>query len=146
MLDELKELVETRREYLARRFEIKEESRAEGMDQGHSGQDYRSYPPQGDRDGAVRPRALRRGAQVRLRERLRESFSVELCAKELSGSGILVCTVIGFPLGANAPETKAAEARLAVSQGAREIDMVDQPRRGQAGGLEGRRGETSAAS
>lgn len=49
---------------------------------------------------------------------------VELCAKELSGSGILVCTVVGFPLGANAPETKAAEARLAVSQGAREIDVV----------------------
>ena len=49
---------------------------------------------------------------------------VELCAKELSGSGVIVCTVIGFPLGANAPETKAAEARLAVSQGAREIDMV----------------------
>jgi deoxyribose-phosphate aldolase len=51
-------------------------------------------------------------------------FWVELCSKELSGSGILVCTVIGFPLGANAPETKAAEARLAVAQGAREIDMV----------------------
>ena len=51
-------------------------------------------------------------------------YWVELCAKELSGSGILVCTVIGFPLGANATETKASEARLAVSQGAREIDMV----------------------
>jgi deoxyribose-phosphate aldolase len=49
---------------------------------------------------------------------------VELCAKELAGSGIIVCTVIGFPLGANAPETKAAEARLAVAQGARELDMV----------------------
>ena len=49
---------------------------------------------------------------------------VELCAKELAGSPVLVCTVVGFPLGANAPETKAAEARLAVSQGAREIDMV----------------------
>lgn len=49
---------------------------------------------------------------------------VELCARELSGSGVLVCSVVGFPLGANAPETKAAEARLAVSQGAREIDVV----------------------
>lgn len=49
---------------------------------------------------------------------------VELCAKELSGSGVLVCTVIGFPLGANAGETKAAEARLAAAQGARELDMV----------------------
>jgi deoxyribose-phosphate aldolase len=49
---------------------------------------------------------------------------VALCAKELSGTDVLVCTVIGFPLGANASETKAAEARLAASQGAREIDMV----------------------
>ena len=49
---------------------------------------------------------------------------VELCAKELSGSGVIVCSVVGFPLGANSPETKAAEAKLAVSQGAREIDMV----------------------
>jgi len=49
---------------------------------------------------------------------------VELCAKELSGSGVLVCTVIGFPLGANEGETKAAEARLASARGARELDMV----------------------
>ena len=49
---------------------------------------------------------------------------VPLCARELAGSGVLVCTVIGFPLGANCPETKAAEARLAVSQGAAEVDMV----------------------
>ena len=51
-------------------------------------------------------------------------FWVELCVRELSGTGILVCTVIGFPLGANASETKAAEAHLAADRGAREIDMV----------------------
>jgi deoxyribose-phosphate aldolase len=49
---------------------------------------------------------------------------VPLVAKELSGSGVAVCTVIGFPLGANASETKAEEARLAVKQGAQEVDMV----------------------
>ncbi len=49
---------------------------------------------------------------------------VSLCMRELSGTGILVCTVVGFPLGANCPETKIAEARLAVLQGAGEIDMV----------------------
>jgi deoxyribose-phosphate aldolase len=49
---------------------------------------------------------------------------VGLCAKELSGSDVIVCTVIGFPLGANATETKAAEAALAVQRGAREVDMV----------------------
>ena len=49
---------------------------------------------------------------------------VPLCAKELAGSGVMVCTVIGFPLGANQSEIKAAEARLAVAQGAHEVDMV----------------------
>jgi deoxyribose-phosphate aldolase len=49
---------------------------------------------------------------------------VSLCARELAGSEVLVCTVIGFPLGANTGEIKAAEARLAVSQGAGEVDMV----------------------
>ncbi len=37
---------------------------------------------------------------------------------------VSVCTVIGFPLGANRPQTKAAEARLAVHEGAHELDVV----------------------
>ncbi|MGO8692543.1 MAG: deoxyribose-phosphate aldolase [Rectinemataceae bacterium] len=49
---------------------------------------------------------------------------VPLCARELAGSSVMVCTVIGFPLGANASEIKAAEAKLAVAQGAKEVDMV----------------------
>ncbi|HUW42104.1 MAG TPA: deoxyribose-phosphate aldolase [Rectinemataceae bacterium] len=49
---------------------------------------------------------------------------VPLCSRELAGSQVMVCTVVGFPLGANASEIKAAEAKLAVSQGAKEIDMV----------------------
>ncbi len=49
---------------------------------------------------------------------------VSLAARELDGSGIKVCTVIGFPLGANAIETKVTEARLAAADGAREIDLV----------------------
>lgn len=49
---------------------------------------------------------------------------VRLAAEELKGSGVKVCTVIGFPLGANTPQLKAEEARLAVSEGACEIDMV----------------------
>lgn len=49
---------------------------------------------------------------------------VPLCVRELEGSGVPVCTVIGFPLGANESDTKAAEARLAVAQGAGEVDMV----------------------
>ncbi|HYP25251.1 MAG TPA: deoxyribose-phosphate aldolase [Blastocatellia bacterium] len=42
----------------------------------------------------------------------------------LRGSGVKVCTVIGFPLGANTPDTKAYEARRAIFDGASELDMV----------------------
>jgi deoxyribose-phosphate aldolase len=49
---------------------------------------------------------------------------VSLCVKELSGTGVAVSTVVGFPLGAVAPEIKAAEARLAVEKGAGEVDMA----------------------
>jgi deoxyribose-phosphate aldolase len=42
----------------------------------------------------------------------------------LEGSGVKVCCVVGFPLGAQPPESKAMEARAAIRQGAKEIDMV----------------------
>ena len=46
-------------------------------------------------------------------------------AKEcLEGSDVLVCTVIGFPLGANTKEIKALETMDAINAGADEIDMV----------------------
>ena len=48
-----------------------------------------------------------------------------VCAKsELKGTDILVCTVIGFPLGANTTKTKVFEAVDAINNGANEIDMV----------------------
>ena len=49
---------------------------------------------------------------------------VSLARKELAGSDVKVCTVIGFPLGANIPEVKAFEAKKAIEDGAEEIDMV----------------------
>lgn len=49
---------------------------------------------------------------------------VPLAAKMLKGSGVKVCTVIGFPLGATLPEVKKFEAEKAVEAGAEEIDMV----------------------
>jgi len=49
---------------------------------------------------------------------------VALAAEHLAGSGVAVSVVVGFPHGSNCPQTKAAEARLAIEQGAREIDMV----------------------
>lgn len=49
---------------------------------------------------------------------------VKRAAANLRGSGVPVCTVIGFPLGATTTEVKAMEARKALRDGAREIDMV----------------------
>lgn len=49
---------------------------------------------------------------------------VKTASEELKGSDVKVCTVIGFPLGANTPETKAFEANNAIENGATEVDMV----------------------
>jgi deoxyribose-phosphate aldolase len=49
---------------------------------------------------------------------------VSLCSKLLKGSDVKVCTVVGFPLGAMSAAAKAFEAKQAVSEGAKEIDMV----------------------
>ena len=50
--------------------------------------------------------------------------NVAIAAERLRGTGVKVCTVIGFPLGANTSETKAFEAAKAVRDGADELDMV----------------------
>jgi deoxyribose-phosphate aldolase len=49
---------------------------------------------------------------------------VLLSARLLAGSGVGVCSVVGFPLGATFPETKAEETRRAIDAGATEIDTV----------------------
>ncbi|MEO8257925.1 MAG: deoxyribose-phosphate aldolase [Acidobacteriota bacterium] len=49
---------------------------------------------------------------------------VATCARLLAGSGVGVCSVVGFPLGATAPDVKAYETRRVIFDGAREVDMV----------------------
>jgi len=49
---------------------------------------------------------------------------VRVAACNLRGTGVPVCTVIGFPLGATLADVKAYEARRAIFEGAREVDMV----------------------
>jgi len=49
---------------------------------------------------------------------------VALAARELAGSGVVPSAVIGFPHGTHRPEVKALEARLAIEDGAKELDMV----------------------
>lgn len=51
-------------------------------------------------------------------------FWAALCRSRLADTSVKVCTVIGFPLGANTPEIKLTEARQALADGARELDMV----------------------
>jgi len=49
---------------------------------------------------------------------------IKVAARQLTGSGITVCSVVGFPFGATTTDVKAYEARRAMFDGACEIDMV----------------------
>ena len=51
-------------------------------------------------------------------------FYTALVKKELEGTDVKVCTVVGFPLGQMSTKAKATEAAIAVEDGADEIDMV----------------------
>ena len=80
----------------------------------------------------LKPEATARDIEKVCLEALQNGFAsvcvnpcwVPLVAGQLTGFAVKVCTVIGFPLGANQTEAKLAEASLALSQGARELDMV----------------------
>jgi deoxyribose-phosphate aldolase len=52
------------------------------------------------------------------------SCRVAYVARKLQGSGVRVCSVVGFPLGAMTSRSKAFETREAISEGAAEVDMV----------------------
>lgn len=52
------------------------------------------------------------------------SFYTSFVREQLKGSGVKVCTVVGFPLGQMSTRAKAAETEIAVEDGADEIDMV----------------------
>lgn len=52
------------------------------------------------------------------------SSDVGYCVEQLAGSGIAVCSVVGFPLGKMTAESKVFETRSALAAGASEIDMV----------------------
>lgn len=52
------------------------------------------------------------------------AVNVKQASALLKGSGVKVCTVVGFPLGATLPQVKAFEAQEAIKAGASEVDMV----------------------
>src|SRR5258705_1057294 len=80
----------------------------------------------------LKPDATRRDIEALCREAAEYRFAsvcvnptwVALCAALLKGSGVKVCSVVGFPLGATTADTKHYETRRAIFDGAREIDMV----------------------
>src|SRR5712691_9525248 len=80
----------------------------------------------------LKPDATRQNIEELCREAAQFKFAtvcvnptwVALCAKLLTGTGVGVCTVVGFPLGANTADVKGYETQRAIFDGAREIDMV----------------------
>lgn len=80
----------------------------------------------------LKPDADRAQIEVLCREAAQNCFAsvcvnpswVPLCRDLLRGTGVKVCTVVGFPFGTHRPEVKAFEARRAVDDGAEEVDMV----------------------
>jgi deoxyribose-phosphate aldolase len=80
----------------------------------------------------LRPDATRANIEELCREAAQFKFAtvcvnptwVALAARLLAGSGVGVCSVVGFPLGATTPEIKGYETRRAIFDGATEIDMV----------------------
>jgi len=80
----------------------------------------------------LKPDATRKNIEELCREAAQFRFAtvcvnpawVALSAKLLAGSGVGVCSVVGFPLGATIADVKGYETRRAIFDGAREIDMV----------------------
>jgi deoxyribose-phosphate aldolase len=80
----------------------------------------------------LKPDATRAEIEALCREAAQFSFAtvcvnptwVAASARLLAGSGVGVCSVVGFPLGATTPDVKGYETQRAIFDGAREIDMV----------------------
>jgi deoxyribose-phosphate aldolase len=80
----------------------------------------------------LKPDATRQQVEELCREAAQFKFAtvcvnptwVATCARLLQGSGVLVCSVVGFPLGATTADVKGYETQRAIFDGAREIDTV----------------------
>ena len=80
----------------------------------------------------LKPDATRRNIEELCREAAQFKFAtvcvnptwVATAARALTGSGVGVCSVVGFPLGATTADVKGYETRRAIFDGAREVDMV----------------------
>ena len=68
--------------------------------------------------------AILLGIQYKVRTVCVRPWDIELAVRLCAGSETEVCTVVGFPHGTVPSEIKAAEARLYIEKGVREVDMV----------------------
>ena len=84
--------------------------------------DHTILKPEATRDDVVK--VCREARQYGFASVCVNPYWVPLVHAELAGSPVLVCSVVGFPLGATFTEIKVAETAAAVRSGAREIDMV----------------------
>ncbi|WP_217586748.1 deoxyribose-phosphate aldolase [Lentibacillus saliphilus] len=81
---------------------------------------------------ALKPDTTKEQIDVLIQEAAQYEFAsvcvnpywVKRCYDQLKETSVKVCTVIGFPLGASAPEVKAFEVKQAIKDGATEVDMV----------------------
>ena len=69
-------------------------------------------------------RICREALQYRFASVCVTSVFVKQVFEALRNSPVKTCVVVGFPLGANLPQVKLDESRVALEQGAQEIDMV----------------------
>jgi deoxyribose-phosphate aldolase len=80
----------------------------------------------------LKPEASRKEIEALCREAAEYKFAsvcvnptwVAVCARLLQGTGVRVCSVVGFPLGATTADVKHYETRRAIFDGATEVDMV----------------------
>ncbi len=80
----------------------------------------------------LRPEASREDVKKLCGESVRYGFKavclnpvhIADAASWLKGTKVIICSVVGFPLGTHSPETKAFETRKVIKEGAREVDMV----------------------
>jgi deoxyribose-phosphate aldolase len=84
--------------------------------------DHTILKPEATRDDVVK--VCREARQYNFASVCVNPYWVPLVKRELAGSPVLVCTVVGFPLGATSTEAKVCETENALRAGAQEIDMV----------------------
>jgi deoxyribose-phosphate aldolase len=84
--------------------------------------DHTILKPEATRDDVIK--VCREARQYGFASVCVNPYWVPLVKRELAGSSVLVCTVVGFPLGATSTEAKVCETENSIRAGAQEIDMV----------------------